>query len=257
MARDDWRVRVELEDAHTFLDRIGLDISAEAKDLARELAERRLPVSRDDDSVFVYASTGREAEQARKVVEAELGELGLKPLVLRVEHWLTDDDRWDDEPEAPDVEEELAARGYAPWEVRVECASHDEADRASRLARDRGLRDRAALDLPRRRRRDARGGGGARSPRPRRGRGRRRARLGGHAPKSLRRLRRTWRLATADQTSRRLWGSTDTAFATRLFGPGATGAILEDLPGVAAGAVLLVELTGERHRVGDPLRIAV
>jgi hypothetical protein len=128
MARDDWRVRVELEDAHTFLDRIGLDISAEAKDLARELAERRLPVSRDDDSVFVYASTGREAEQARKVVEAELGELGLQPLVLRVEHWLTDDDRWDDEPEAPDVEEELAARGYAPWEVRVECASHDEAD---------------------------------------------------------------------------------------------------------------------------------
>ncbi len=48
--------------------------------------------------------------------------------MLRVEHWLTDDDRWDDEPEAPDVEEELAARGYAPWEVRVECASHDEAD---------------------------------------------------------------------------------------------------------------------------------
>ncbi len=128
MARDDWRVRVELEDAHTFLDRIGLDISAEAKDLARELAERRLPVSRDDDTVFVYTSTGREAEQARKVVEAELSELGLQPLVLRVEHWLTDDDRWDDEPEAPDVEEELAARGYAPWEVRVECASHDEAD---------------------------------------------------------------------------------------------------------------------------------
>lgn len=128
MARDDWRVHVELEDAHRFLLRIGLDISAPAKDLARELAERRLPVSRDDDTVFVYASTGREAEQARKVVEVELGELGLQPLVLRVEHWLTDEDRWDDEPEAPDVEEELAARGYAPWEVRVECASHDEAD---------------------------------------------------------------------------------------------------------------------------------
>ncbi len=128
MARDDWRVCVELEDAHTFLDRIGLDISAEAKDLARELTERRLPVSRDDDTVFVYASTGREAEQARRVVEAELGDLGLQPRVLRVEHWLTDEDRWDDEPEAPDVEEELAGRGYAPWEVRVECASHDEAD---------------------------------------------------------------------------------------------------------------------------------
>ena len=129
MARDDWRVRVELEDAHGFLDRIGLDISAEAKDLARELAERRLTrLARRRHGVRLCLPRTW-AEQARKVVEAELGELGLQPLVLRVEHWLTDDDRWDDEPDAPDIEEELAARGYAPWEVRVECASHDEADR--------------------------------------------------------------------------------------------------------------------------------
>ena len=130
MARDDWRVRIDLEDEHarSLLERLHLDMSSEAKELARELAERRLPVSREDDTVFVYASTGREAEQARQVVEAELGELGVVPQGLRVEHWLTEEDRWDDEPDAPDVEEELASRGYAPWEVRVECASHDEAD---------------------------------------------------------------------------------------------------------------------------------
>jgi hypothetical protein len=128
MARDDWRVRIELEDAHSFLDRIGLDISSKAKELAREIKERRLPVSRDDDTVYVYASSAVEAEQARQVVEAELSELELEPLDLRLEHWLADEDRWDDEPDAPDVDEELAARGYAPWEVRVACASHEEAD---------------------------------------------------------------------------------------------------------------------------------
>jgi hypothetical protein len=128
MARDDWRVRIELEDAHSFLDRIGLDISSKAKELAREIKQRRLPVSRDDDTVYVYSSSAVEAEQARQVVEAELSELGLEPLDLRLEHWLADEDRWDDEPDAPDVDEELAARGYAPWEVRVACASHEEAD---------------------------------------------------------------------------------------------------------------------------------
>jgi hypothetical protein len=128
MARDDWRVRIELEDANSFLDRIGLDISSKAKELAREIEERRLPVSRDDDTVYVYSSSAVEAEQARQVVEAELAELGLEPLDLRLEHWLADEDRWDDEPDAPDVDEELAARGYAPWEVRVACASHEEAD---------------------------------------------------------------------------------------------------------------------------------
>ena len=130
MARDDWRIRIELEDehAHSLLERLGLDMSSSAKELARELTEQRLPVSREDDTIFVYASSSQEAEHARKVVEAELRDAAIEPHLVRVEHWLADDDRWDDEPDAPDIEEELAARGYAPWEVRVECSSHYEAD---------------------------------------------------------------------------------------------------------------------------------
>jgi hypothetical protein len=130
VARDDWRIRIELEEehAHRFLDRLGVDMSSRAKELARELKERRLPVTRDVDTLFVYASSAAEAERARKVVEAELEEEGIAPHELRVEHWLDEEDRWDDEPEGPDVDEELVARGYAPWEVRVECASHEEAD---------------------------------------------------------------------------------------------------------------------------------
>jgi hypothetical protein len=130
MARDDWRIRIDLEGerASSLLERLGFDMSPRAKELARELAEHRLPVSREDDTVFVYASSGQEAEQARQVVEAELREAGLEADLVRIEHWLDEEDRWDDEPEAPDVEDEVASRGYAPWEVRVDCASHDEAD---------------------------------------------------------------------------------------------------------------------------------
>jgi hypothetical protein len=41
-----------------------------------------------------------------------------------VEHWLHDEERWDDEPKEPSPEEELLEEGIAPWEVRVELDSH-------------------------------------------------------------------------------------------------------------------------------------
>jgi hypothetical protein len=130
MAKDDWRIRVDLEEDHAlgFLERLGIDLGSRARELARELQEHRLAVSRDGETIYVYTSSQPLAQSARKVVEAELEEAGIQPRVLRVEHWLTEEDRWDDEPPGPDVEEELVARGYAPWEVRVECPSHDEAD---------------------------------------------------------------------------------------------------------------------------------
>jgi len=138
MARDDWRIRVELEDKiDTLLERLGLDLSDEARELARELEEQRLAVSRDGDTVFVYAESAAQAEQARQVVEAELREAELEARTLRVEHWLAEEERWDDEPAQPDWEEEVTRRGFAPWEVRVECESHDKAEQlADRLESD-------------------------------------------------------------------------------------------------------------------------
>jgi hypothetical protein len=136
MASDDWRLRVELEEerhATDFLERLGLDLSSEARELAHELKERRLAVSREGDTVFVYATTRAEIEQAQAVVEAELKELGLEARSSAVEHWLHEEERWDDEASGPDVEEEVLAHGYAPWEVRVECdsleAAHELAER--------------------------------------------------------------------------------------------------------------------------------
>jgi hypothetical protein len=130
MAQDDWRVRVELGEEHVWslLDRLGLDLGSDARELAKELEERRLAVTHDADSVFVYTPSGRQAEQAQKIVEAELAELRLRPRSVVVERWLADDDRWSDEAPGPDVEEEVLAHGYAPWEVRVQARSHGEAE---------------------------------------------------------------------------------------------------------------------------------
>ena len=129
MAHDDWRIRIELPDeevAQDLLGRLGLRQSS-AEELADELREHRLAVSRDGNTVFVYASTGMQAEQAARIVESELNDLGLTPGRFVTERWLRDEERWNDEPEQPDVEEELLQRGYAPWEVRVEAESLREA----------------------------------------------------------------------------------------------------------------------------------
>src|SRR6184192_167934 len=129
MAEDDWRIRIEVEGEHAagLLERLAGELGSEARELAEELKERRLAVSRDDDTLFVYADTRTEAEQAYKVIEAELAESGIQARTSRVEHWLDEENRWDDEPPGETWEEEELERGFAPWEVRVECASRQEA----------------------------------------------------------------------------------------------------------------------------------
>jgi hypothetical protein len=129
MAYDDWRIRIELPDeegARGFLERLGLARS-DAEELADELRTQRLAVSQDGETVFVYASSGMQAEQASRIVERELEDEGLTTERFVTERWLAEEDRWDDEPEQPDAEEDLLERGFAPWEVRVECNSLREA----------------------------------------------------------------------------------------------------------------------------------
>jgi hypothetical protein len=140
MAQDDWRIRIELPDeegALGLLDRLGLT-HTEAEELADELREHRLAVSRDGDTVFVYASTGMQAEQAARVVEQELQEEGFAPTRFVTERWLRDEERWDDDPPQPDPEEELLERGYAPWEVRVETKTLREAHDLAEQLRSEG-----------------------------------------------------------------------------------------------------------------------
>jgi hypothetical protein len=128
---DDWRIRIEVPEeqhAKTLLERLGLDLgSDDAKRLAKELEGRRLAVSQDDNELFVYAASQQEAEQARQIVEAELADEGIEARMSHVERWLHDEERWSGEPPQETWEEEELDRGYAPWEVRVEYDSHDEA----------------------------------------------------------------------------------------------------------------------------------
>jgi hypothetical protein len=137
VANDDWRIRIEVDEeehATGLLDRLAGNLGSEARELAAGLAAHRLAVSHDADTVFVYAATRAEAERAHAVVEAELRAHGIEARTSGVEHWLDDEDRWDDEPPGETWEEEELDRGYAPWEVRVECASRQEAnDLADRL----------------------------------------------------------------------------------------------------------------------------
>jgi hypothetical protein len=126
---DDWRIRIEVEATHAggLLDRLGAELDEEARELARALEQRRLAVSRDGDDIFVYASSRPEAERAQSVIESQLRSLGGEAKASRIEHWLEDEERWDDEPKGETWEEEEIDHGYAPWEVRVECASRDDA----------------------------------------------------------------------------------------------------------------------------------
>jgi len=134
MANDDWRITVEVEGARDVAGRLAGDLSAEAKELADDLKGRRLSVSVDDETIYVYASSQTDAEKARAVVEAELQANGIEAKTSKVEHWLEDEERWDDEAPGETWEEEELEEGFAPWEVRVECGSPAQAaDLAAQL----------------------------------------------------------------------------------------------------------------------------
>jgi hypothetical protein len=97
MARDDWRLRIELgeEGAGGLLGRLGL---SEAHHLATDLEEHRLEASDDGGTVFVYAGSSLQLEQARSLVEQELVGLGITPISVSQAHWLHAEERWSDEP---------------------------------------------------------------------------------------------------------------------------------------------------------------
>jgi len=126
MASDDWRITIEVEGAEGVVNGLG-DLGDEAQELAADLKQRRLSVSRDGETIFIYASSQADAEKARAIVESELRANTIEATTSKVEHWLDDEGRWDDEPPTETWEQEELDDGYAPWEVRVECDSREKA----------------------------------------------------------------------------------------------------------------------------------
>jgi hypothetical protein len=126
MANDDWRITIEVEGAEGVVEGLS-SLGEEAKELAADLKQRRLSVSRDDETIYIYAGSQADAEKARAIVESELRANNIEATTSKVEHWLESEERWDDEAPGETWEEEQLAEGYAPWEVRVECESREKA----------------------------------------------------------------------------------------------------------------------------------
>ena len=123
-------MRVELADegARKEFTRLLQDgLSPLGADLAQALHGGHVSVSGDDENLFVYADSQAQAEHAHAVILAELAHHGVEGTTSGVEHWLADEERWDNEPAGETWEEEVAELGYAPWEVRVTCRSRHEA----------------------------------------------------------------------------------------------------------------------------------
>jgi len=127
---DDWRVRVELanDDARREFTRLLQDgLSPLGADLAQALEGGHVSISGDERNLFVYADSPQQAENAHAVIIAELEHHTIVATTSSVEHWLANEERWDNEPADETWEEEVTELGYAPWEVRVECRSRHEA----------------------------------------------------------------------------------------------------------------------------------
>jgi hypothetical protein len=136
---DDWRIHITVSDGDdNLLDRLGLELDDEARELADELKERRLAVSRDGDELFVYADTQSAATQAHEVIQAVLRQENIQAKESTIEHWLENEERWDDEPPGETWEEEELDHGHAPWEVRVARETHSDARRLAEQLESEG-----------------------------------------------------------------------------------------------------------------------
>ncbi len=66
------------------------------------------------------------------MILAELEHHAIVATTSGVEHWLADEERWDNEPAGETWEEEVTEKGYAPWEVRVDVPIAPRGGRSSR-----------------------------------------------------------------------------------------------------------------------------
>ena len=145
------------EHAGGLLERLGERLGGEAAELAQRPRSRSGSRSRATTTrLRLRRDSPADAAKAQAVVEAELRAHGIEAKTSKVEHWLDDEERWDDEPPGETWEQEELDRGYAPWEVRVECASHERGPAARGAARDGGLQADPRIPVPDRRRREPR-----------------------------------------------------------------------------------------------------
>jgi hypothetical protein len=143
VAHDDWRVSATFEEEGGGLHLFHRLPQVEVEDEVRErLRGRRLSVSREGATVFVYADEEGPAREAERIVREELAEAG-REAVVEVSRWHPVERRWEDASvavptagaalEAEELRRERdeaadSARQDAPqWEVRLELPDEDAA----------------------------------------------------------------------------------------------------------------------------------
>lgn len=140
---DDWRVTITLsEDEH--VNRVLASLrEREVRQELRDQLGGRVAVSSDGPNVFLYASTRRAAEAGEQVLRNVLAEHHLDG-APKLDRWHPIEERWEDgavpEPQSTEAREaerqrleaddaaESISTGVAQWEVRVELASHRDAE---------------------------------------------------------------------------------------------------------------------------------
>jgi hypothetical protein len=151
---DDWRLQVGLFDdgaARELTERLAAERLGEAAETA---FGDQLVVSVDGPDVFCYAGERAQAELAADAIRTIAAERGWD-VELRLKRWHPTAEEWED-PDVPlpttDAEraaeharrvakerEESAERGYAEYEVRIECSSHRETVELAERLHDEGL----------------------------------------------------------------------------------------------------------------------
>jgi hypothetical protein len=152
---DDWRLRIDLDDAG-----VGGQIAdhLRAAELEHDLEtafDRRVIVSHEGERIFLYAGDRDQLDRARRVVQGQLDQKGWDA-EFELRHWHPEAEDWED-PDAAEPttatareadherlmkaeDEETAARGgLAEFEVRVEFPSHREAKEFAAKLEDEGL----------------------------------------------------------------------------------------------------------------------
>jgi hypothetical protein len=149
VADDDWRVTVTLHDeAH-----VGRVLESvrkhEVEDDVRRQLGRRVAVSADGPSIFLYAGTENAAREADRVVRQLTAQRGVAA-DFAIDRWHPLEEEWEnaDVPMPQTADQRAAehqrleqdetrqslATGYAQWEVRVELPSrHAAVELAERL----------------------------------------------------------------------------------------------------------------------------
>jgi hypothetical protein len=152
---DDWRLQIDLEDKGAVGEIADHLRSSELEhDLATEI-DKRVILSHEGETIYLYAGDRDQLERARPAVEKFVDEKGWRA-EFDLRHWHREADEWES-PDAPEpttaadheaeherrieIEDEETAEhhGRAAYEVRAEFPSHKEAREFAKKLKDEGF----------------------------------------------------------------------------------------------------------------------